>query len=597
MNRGIFLVLSAALLPACLVRARDQPGPSDPAQHPAVAKDGYDLVFLGDHRPVLIRLHVRSDGKPLRQAWNDFIDSLFRYLDRDGNGVLSQEELQRAPRPQLLLQLLRGNVTETRTPTSRPMPELQVSLVGGKVTREGLAGYYRLSGIEPFVAFIQDKTTQAEALTESLFKNLDLNQDGKLSKDELLAAASSLRTLDLNDDELISIQEVLPTPDGNENARMAQRETLKPLSNSTPLVLLSPDDSPTRLAYILLGRYDKEQKQKLSRAEINLDQRIFNELDLNHDGELDAEELARFLDWQPIEIDLIVQFSASGSAGSLDIYDPLLHAPEITSAVPKIENKPLAMRLGGARIDLQVNGGLPGAFQAARRFLLDQFETADVEKRGFLDKKQVQGNSFLAALFPAVEGDGSHKLSKEEFTALVDLLGKAAASSVVLTVSDQGRGLFEMLNSHHDGRLRQRELKLAWARLAPWDRDGDGQISRNEIPHQFHVRLSQGPTADSLQLAEGAVIPMATGEARAPEVAKGPLWFQKMDRNGDGEISLREWLGSKEDFQRIDTNRDGIINLEEAERADAQLRKQHNAADGTGPKDQDAPKSQSQNDS
>src|SRR5207302_1268124 len=136
--------------------------------------------------------------------------------------------------------------------------------------------------------------------------------------------AASLRVLDLNNDELISISELLPTPDANEGARMAQREMLKPLSNATPFVLLSPEDSPTRLAYILLGRYDKNQKQKLSRAEINLDPRIFDQLDLNHDGELDAEELARFLDGQPIAIELIVPFSAA-SGGSLDIYDPLRH--------------------------------------------------------------------------------------------------------------------------------------------------------------------------------------------------------------------------------------------------------------------------------
>jgi Ca2+-binding EF-hand superfamily protein len=367
----------------------------------------------------------------------------------------------------------------------------------------------------------------------------------------------------------------------------------KPLSNSTPLVLLSPDDSPTRLAYILLGRYDKDQNQKLSRAEINLDQRIFDQLDLNHDGELDGEELARFLDRQPTEIDLIVQLSASGSAGSMDIYDPLHNTLETGSTASKTQNK-LTLKLGEARIDLVVASGLSGAFQSVRQFLMGQFEAADVDMRGSLDRKQLQGNSFLTALFPPAEGDGQSRLSKEEFTALLDLLGKAVASSVVLTITDQGRGLFEMLNSHHDGRLRQRELKLAWARLASWDRDGDGAISRNEIPHQFHVRVSQGPTAD-VQLAAGAVVPIPAAQATATEAARGPLWFRRMDRNGDGEISLREWLGTKEDFQRIDTNGDGVISLEEAERADAQLRQQGNAADSPAQKGRDAPKSASQN--
>lgn len=577
MERGIILGLSAAALLCSLALADARREDVVLEQRPSPPPDAYDLVFLGETRPVRIRLHVRIDGKPLRHAWADFIDGLFRYLDRDGDGILSQEELQRAPRPQLLLQLLRGNPSEMRTASSRSGPELQVSLVGGKVTREGLAGYYRLSGVEPFVAFMQDKTTQAEALTDALFKNLDLNQDGKLSTEELLAAASSLRALDQNDDELISMHELLPNAEGNEGTRPARRETPKPLSNSTPFVLLAPDDSRTRLAYILLGRYDKDQNQKLNRAEMNLDRGIFEQLDRNHDGELDAEELAPLLDRQAIEIELILPLSASGIPGCIDIYDPLRHALSGGQAIPGTARKPLGIRTGEARIDLHVTGDVPMAFPAVRQFLLDQFELADVEKCGFVNKREIDGNSFLAALFLSAEGDSDCKVSKQEFLALVDLLGKAVASSVVVTITDQGRGLFELLNSHRDGRLRQPELKLAWARLRPWDRDGDGSIARNEIPHQFHLRLSQGPSAESLQLAEGVVIPISTAERKTVQAAGGPLWFHKMDRNGDGELSLREWLGSKEDFGRIDTNGDGIITVEEAERADAEFRSQRNA--------------------
>src|SRR5438105_15876170 len=129
MKRGILVVVSVALLLFGLPPADGQPRASDPGQRSALAPDNYDLVFLADTRPVLIRLHVRIDGKPLPQAWDDFVAALFRYLDRDGDGVLSQDELQRAPRPQVLLQLLRGNVLAMRTASGRPTPELQVSLV------------------------------------------------------------------------------------------------------------------------------------------------------------------------------------------------------------------------------------------------------------------------------------------------------------------------------------------------------------------------------------------------------------------------------------------------------------------------------------
>ena len=38
-----------------------------------------------------------------------------------------------------------------------------------------------------------------------------------------------------------------------------------------------------------------------------------------------------------------------------------------------------------------------------------------------------------------------------------------------------------------------------------------------------------------------------------------------MDKNGDGDITLREFLGTKEQFKNLDKNGDGFIELSEAE--------------------------------
>src|SRR5437899_11830889 len=82
---------------------------ADPQQQEP-SEDFQDLVFLGDHGPVILRLHILIDGKPFPTVWDDAIRSLFNYLDRNGDGVLSKQEAERAPKVQRLLQQVRvGN--------------------------------------------------------------------------------------------------------------------------------------------------------------------------------------------------------------------------------------------------------------------------------------------------------------------------------------------------------------------------------------------------------------------------------------------------------------------------------------------------------
>ena len=67
------------------------------AQEGPKSDPGQDFVFLTAARPLLIRVHVRVDGKTLSAAHDDFVAHLFRRLDVKGKGYLTKDEVERLP--------------------------------------------------------------------------------------------------------------------------------------------------------------------------------------------------------------------------------------------------------------------------------------------------------------------------------------------------------------------------------------------------------------------------------------------------------------------------------------------------------------------
>ena len=100
--------LAAGLLLLCFLPLAwgEEKAPAQPA-----LSDVQDFVFLGESRPVLIRLRVRIDGKPVQAAWDVFLEHLFGYLDVNGDGSLSKEEAARVPS---LDQVLNGGAVGNR---------------------------------------------------------------------------------------------------------------------------------------------------------------------------------------------------------------------------------------------------------------------------------------------------------------------------------------------------------------------------------------------------------------------------------------------------------------------------------------------------
>src|SRR5262249_36230812 len=102
---GVGLLGAAAPPPP----ARSTPPAAPPAAPPAkaapgrpppprvLAGDSQDLVLFQESRPYLIRLHLQVQGQSFQAGWEGTVRHLFRYLDADGDGTLSEKEAAQAP--------------------------------------------------------------------------------------------------------------------------------------------------------------------------------------------------------------------------------------------------------------------------------------------------------------------------------------------------------------------------------------------------------------------------------------------------------------------------------------------------------------------
>jgi Ca2+-binding EF-hand superfamily protein len=570
----------------------------------APSRDTQDFVYLGDKGPVLLRFHVQIDGKPLMDVWENWIGGLFAYLDSDGDGVLSKEEAARVPPVQQLFNNAPGLVA-ARPVLAGQRPGSPAALDknrDGKVTREELADWYRRNGAAPFqfssgnaggpqqlVVRIagQPQPLSADALNEKLFNLLDANKDGKLSREELTRAPALLRKLDLDDDEMVSVQEMSGNVDSDPQVGkvvVAAAFTPDTGNDKSPFVLVTPGEADKKLAQKLLQHYGpKNQKgaaQGLSRKDLNLDEETFARLDADEDGVLDAEELARFAQRDP-DLEFRVRIGKKGAKeAAVELIASGDRKTPLGGSVRPGSESTVTMEFGSTQIQLG-RGDSSTDVQFVRvqnQQYLAQFRQADKDNNGYLDKQEAQQSPFFRNLFAMLDRDGDGKLYEKEVVAYLDKMKElqeaALRSCASLAVKDQGRGLFDLVDSNSDGRLGTRELRRMVQLIDQLDRDGDGQISRGEIPHKYRVDVRQGPASGNQFTPRAVAIRrLGTSEPALPELTAGPRWFRKMDRNHDGDVSRREFLGTDEEFRRIDTDGDGLISPEEADRADKLFRK------------------------
>jgi Ca2+-binding EF-hand superfamily protein len=596
--KPLCLLIGLAVLTAVLPVAADERKGKD--ENRLAKDDVQDFVLLTDARPVLVRLHVRIDGEPFRVVWNDFMRRLFEWLDVNGDGVLDQDELARAPSAELLM--ARGGVGFGLPVEKVAARGLVEKNKGRKVTLADLAVYYRQNGLAPLQIRVgptlvtlpplfgqagpRREPASGIPVSRATFALLDTDKTGKLTREKLAAAPTALLKADGDDDEVVTTREL---------ASYATSHRLATAPDVEPVMLVHPDEPADELVRGLLARYgprtDKPADKKLTQKELGIETATFALLDTDKDGKLDKEELARFAR-RPPDLELTVLLSARGPAAQLskspqvELNTKEGQSPLAANVVAK--DGAVTVDLGSVTVQMRTGDaavrplGLEGAIQTRT-----VFDLLDEDRKGHLVEADTLTPSpgLVRGHFKLVDRDSDGKVTEEELVAYVqkmsDLQARATAACISLVFIEDGRGLFDLLDADHDGRLSVHETRQAPKLLERLDKSGKGYLTASDVANRCQLLVRRGPAAGSGYSAlaapgKGVVVDVEIEDvpptARVPTA--GPLWFRKMDRNGDGFVSRREFLGSDELFKKIDADGDGLISVEEAIKADALVRKQ-----------------------
>jgi Ca2+-binding EF-hand superfamily protein len=460
-----------------------------------------EFAVLGAGKTARIVVQAEVDGKPLSTIWDETFDRMFAFFDRNGDGALDTKEAALVPPPLALRQAMSNGFT----PPSGPAPPLsEIDRDGdGKVSLGELARLYRGAGLGNVLIGVGRIPAGAE-VTAALLKRLDADADGRVTEKECTAAADALKNLDRNDDELIGAGELVPKAvyPGAAGTTLLTPPTAEGLRTEVltklPLIQLPADERDTQWVAEILRRGDR-------------------------DGKRTGAELAAWREEKP-DARWVVKLGDKQGGGD-----------------------PFGFVAGRVRVEgWTTEGRMPATVAAARKQLAAQFDTPAVPAdTNELTRPRGVG---LAWLTPIADRDGDGKLARKELDAWLDLQEQIARGQVFMTLLDAGTGLFEILDTNHDGALSVRELRGAWERVREVGCVSAGAVAK--FPRVLLAAVSRG-------------YPQPFGADRR----RGPQWFRAMDRNGDGDVSRREFNGPADVFNRLDADGDGLLRPEEADKA------------------------------
>jgi Ca2+-binding EF-hand superfamily protein len=521
-------------------------GRPEPARDSQTTSDAIDFVYLGPTRPLVFRLRITIDGRPFRDVWQARFDELFAEEDRERDGRVTLEQVDAIARD------MNGSLAGAGKTSAKDSPLRPSAGFVGTVDRASSQAY--VEKLLPSVTLAQRAVVDRMAAM-ALFPLLDTDNDHRLSSAELSVAEERVRQRDFDDNRVITRRELVLDPAAIAAAAdPAAGDRALNLENS-PIILLDASITPDQFAGKVLTYYDHNQDGHLATSppdrEIDLTAETLGRLDGNGDGKLEREELEKLIDARPdVELPLAMgRTSARDNRARAVLADREFRARKTLAGG-------FDLKLGEAEIKFLRNNRNP---QEANI----EFRRYDTDNNAYINKSEAGNGGIGEAAFAAMDTDEDGKVMKGEFGSFMNRQNAAAAVRLQLEVTDEGQSLFDLLDTDSNGVLSARELRTAVNILSFADKNGDGTLGGDEIPQHLRLELVRGVD----QPGDARSIAVAASTSTAKSSSSGPLWFRKMDRNGDGDLSPHEFVGPIQAFRKLDVDGDGLIDRQEAEAA------------------------------
>lgn len=544
-----------------VVVSRPVVGPSWPVREDVDRDNPHErfLLLLPDG-PVIVAVELTIDGAPYQHRREALIDELLAAADINGDTRIEWDEALQSPRftlgrvqvgNQQQFQQYRDSfdVNSDGLVDRTEVRRFVATFTQGPAFVSGQSGGAATAwrGGAVFVANNGLVMTNGGA-GASVMSLLDADGNGSLSPAEIDAAPDRLTGLDADGNDLLYPAELTPAPEANAtgNAGFVRSAVSSPESAQQTILILGPEVPADSILQALRSVYAVTDNGGYAAADDGSTPQRLARFDANGNLVLEAEELVA-LNSLPADIELTARLGDPQSDAGVTVQRMAENLPAAAAGVD-------AVRLSFQGVDLQIDSKVPQSatfdYSQTGKQLISQY---DKDANGYLEASELPDQ--LGQQFAGWDDDRDGKVYAEEIVASYNRMFAPQMSQVRANLTKQGDPLFGLLDGSGDGRLSLREMKTAAVRLGQFDVDSNGELSPAEVPETWTLAFGLGNTYAGMYRVQQTA---ATG-SNAPAANGQPEWFVRMDRNGDGDLTLREFLGDRQKFNELDANGDGFI--------------------------------------